>query len=1005
MIYFQDIVLNLHHFWASQNCLIWQPHNQVVGAGTMNPATYLRALGPEPWSVAYVEPSVRPDDGRYGENPNRLYTHTQYQVLLKPAPENSQELYLKSLAAIGIDRSKHDIRFVEDNWAQPAIGAWGLGWEVWLDGLEITQYTYFQQVGGIVLDLVPVELTYGLERIAMALQGVQNVFDLMWDSRRSYGDVRLKDEEERSRYAFDVCEVEFLHGQFNAIEGECKRTIDEGLVLPAHDYVLQLSNIFNLLDARGAVGVTERQRFLGRTRDLAKRIAAVYLEQRRELNFPWLPHTEDEGDKAEVDPDKDGRGAAVHAAPGDDVHTADLLFEIGVEELPAQNVGDGKGQLERLVPEALKEARLDYGELKVLATPRRLAVLVKAVASQQRTVAEMVKGPSVKAAFDGERNPTPAAVAFAKRLNVNVTDLQVRDDGKSSYVYAERVEAGRPAVEVLAALLPKIIGKLSFEKTMVWNRSRFAFPRPIRWLVALFGEQVIDFELAGIRSGKVSYGAQADGVPPFEIPSANAYEALLERQHIIADPGERRAEILRQVNAIAAGVGARVEPDDDLLDEVTNLVEQPNALLAGFDATFLEIPPVILKKVMRAKQRYFTLLDAQTSDMRPNFITVRNGASRDNEEVIKGNESVVYARFADAAFFYRYDIEHPLETLLPRLDTLTFQAKLGSVLAKTRRIEELVEPVGAQLGAPGADIETARRAARLCKADLVTKMVVEMTSLQGVMGKIYHLKQGGSPEVAEAIYEHHLPRFAGDASPKSTPGLIVALADKLDSIAGLFTVGLEPKGNADPFALRRTANGLVQGLVDNSAATFSLKRGLTLAQLNLPVPADEKALEAAWRFVVGRHRAALLEMGYRHDVVEAVLAVQGDNPYKSRLYVEQLSQAVRHENWHALLAAYSRSARIIKSSKGFVEAEESHGEDTEPAAQQLSRKLSSLPKPQDVKELVHVLTDIEPLVTNFFDKVLVNSDDPTLRRIRLSIVHRVVTLASDIIDLSKVEGF
>jgi glycyl-tRNA synthetase len=967
----------------------------------MNPATYLRTLGPEPWNVAYIEPSVRPDDGRYGENPNRLYTHTQYQVILKPTPENSQELYLDSLAAIGINQHKHDIRFVEDNWAQPAIGAWGLGWEVWLDGLEITQYTYFQQVGGIVLHPVCLELTYGLERIAMVLQGVRNVFDLMWDEKRSYGDVRLRDELERSKYAFDYCDVEFLQNQFNAIERECKNTISARLVLPAHDYVLQLSNIFNLLDSRGAVGVTERQRFLGRTRDLAKEIAALYVKQREEMGYPWLQQSNQNVSEAE-----ENKIAHIHNAPDKEARPSSVLLEIGVEELPAHNVTEGKNQIEKIVPKMLKEARLSHGDLKVLATPRRIAVLIKDVAPQQNAIDEMVKGPGVKVAFDKEGNPTQAAVAFAKRFKADVKELVVVDDDKSSYVYAKHREEGKLAVDVLASLLPQIIGKLSFEKTMRWNASQVAFARPIQWLVALFGNQLIKFEYAGVHSGRASYGPRGEGSPKFEVTSADDYQSLLTKHQIIADVDLRRAEIARQIDMVAVSIEARVELDDDLLDEVTNLVEQPAALLASFDEAFLEMPSVILKKVMRSKQRYFTLLDAHTGAMRPHFITVRNGPSHNSSEVVLGNENVVYARFADAAYFYRYDIEHPLESLLPRLDTLTFQAKLGSMLDKTRRIESLINAIGAQLKAQNTEIEIASRAARLCKADLVTKMVVEMTSLQGIMGRIYHLRQGGDPAVADAIFEHYLPRFAGDDSPKSSPGLIVALADKLDSIAGLFAIGQEPKSNADPFALRRAAIGIVQGLVDNAAATFSLRQALTVVRSRMPMPMSDDAFEAALRFVIGRQRAALLEAGHRHDVVEAVLNVKGEVPYEAQHFVKQLGQAVKRDDWPTLLAAYSRCARIIKSSGvsgEYLSAVDLN--EAEPAIRRLSEKLSSLTKPDDVNELVTLLVNIEPLITDFFNKVLVNAEDPGLRRERLSLVNRVVELANDIADFSKIEGF
>ena len=283
---FQSIILKLQTFWSERGCVLWQPYYTQVGAGTMNPATFLRVLGPEPWNVAYVEPSVRPDDGRYGENPNRFQLHYQFQVILKPDPGNPQEIYLKSLKAIGIDPRQHDIRFVEDNWEQPAISAWGLGWEVWLDGQEITQFTYFQQVGGLPLDPVAVELTYGLERILIALNNAKAIWDEEWAPGVTYGEVRRQEEREHSRYYFEVADVQAMREVFDRFEREANACLEQGLVLPAHDYVLKCSHIFNTLDTRGAVGVTERQAYFRRMRELARRVAEAYLEQRKLLEYP-----------------------------------------------------------------------------------------------------------------------------------------------------------------------------------------------------------------------------------------------------------------------------------------------------------------------------------------------------------------------------------------------------------------------------------------------------------------------------------------------------------------------------------------------------------------------------------------------------------------------------------------------------------------------------------------------------------------------------------------------
>ncbi|WMM23492.1 glycine--tRNA ligase subunit alpha [Tissierella sp. MB52-C2] len=287
-MYFQDLMLKLLNYWGNKGCVILEPYDVEKGAGTMNPHTFLRALGPEPWKVVYVEPSRRPADARYGENPHRVYQHHQLQVILKPSPEDVQEMYLDSLKAIGIDPLKHDIRFVEDNWEAPTLGAWGLGWEVWLDGMEITQFTYFQQVGSINCELESAELTYGLERIAMYLQDVDNIFDIKWNEHYTYGDIFNKAEYEQSVYSFEKADIDTLKGLFNTYETEAQRVLDEGLVLPSYDYVLKCSHTFNILDARGAISVSERTNYIGRVRSLARIVAAKYIEQRKEMDYPLL---------------------------------------------------------------------------------------------------------------------------------------------------------------------------------------------------------------------------------------------------------------------------------------------------------------------------------------------------------------------------------------------------------------------------------------------------------------------------------------------------------------------------------------------------------------------------------------------------------------------------------------------------------------------------------------------------------------------------------------------
>lgn len=997
MLTFQELILTLHNFWSARGCLIWQPHNQVVGAGTLNPATFLRVLGPEPWNVAYVEPSVRPDDGRFGENPNRMYTHTQYQVILKPSPRNSQEIYLDSLAAIGIDRARHDIRFVEDNWESPALGAWGLGWEVWLDGLEITQYTYFQQAGGFELKPVSLELTYGLERIAMYLQNARSVWDLQYDAYRTYGDVMKDTEVERCEYAFHDADVEVLNETFENAEAECRRALDKGLVIPAHDCVLNMSHTFNLLDTRGAVGVTERARFFARMRDLARQVAEKYVEQRERLGHPWLARPQ-----PVVAPTPPPARKALQVPDRAVTAPETLLFEIGVEELPARDVPLAQAQLGKLLSSALADARIDHGAMRLFATPRRIAALVDAVAPRQRPLDELVKGPGAKGAFTADGAPTPAAIGFARRFGLDPAALVVREDEKGGrYVYAPRHEDGRPTETVLRELLPHVVAGISFENTMRWNDSGVAFSRPIGWYAALLGDQSIPFEHAGVRGGRTTFGPRGAGSPAIDIPTAADYPALLRSAGVIGDATERKAEIRRQIDAMAASIGGRIREDAGLLDEVTHLVEQPAAVLGAFDPDSLSVPGPVLTTVMRKHQRYFSIVDAATGALMPRFITVRNGAAEDIDDVRAGNEAVLRARFADAAYFFRADTRKPLADYLPRLSTLTFQAKLGSMLDKTRRLEALAPQIARLIGASDSDSATATASAGLCKADLATSMVVDFTSLQGVMGREYLLREGGDPAVAQAIYEHYLPQGAGDPAPASAAGLIVGLADKLDSLAGLFAVGLAPKGSSDPFALRRAAIGIAQNLTA-TGRSFSLRAGLAAAAALLPVKASAESVAAAHAFLVERQRASLLEAGFRFDVVDAVLAEQGDDPWRARQAAEQLTSIVNAPDWPTLLPAYARCARIVKSAGATTGGP---GADSDPDVQGLAAAVAARPAATDLAGFAANLRALAPAINTFFDRVMVMAEDPAARAARLTLVGSIAAMPAGMADLSRLEGF
>ena len=991
---FQQIILTLQQFWTSRGCTLWQPYNHQVGAGTMNPATALRVLGPEPWNVAYVEPSIRTDDGRYGDNPNRLQQHTQFQVILKPDPGNPQEVYLDSLYALGINRDEHDIRFVEDNWESPALGAWGLGWEVWLDGLEITQFTYFQQAGGQVLDPVSVELTYGLERITMFLQGVRSVYDIDFDGVHTYGEIYLRNEIEQCIYNYELANVDGLRSAYDFYESEARAALahDPVLVMPAHDYVLKCSHTFNLLDSRGAIGVTERANYFRRMRDLSRQVATAYVAQRQAMEYPWLK----ESDQHSV---ISGQSTANRQLPTASLQEpASFVFEIGSEELPATDVSSALAQLRELAPKMLKDARLEYNSIEFFATPRRQGFIVRDLAPQQTPLDAMVRGPAVKAAFDKDGKPTKAAEGFARGQGVAVEDLIKVEEKGNQYVYAKKHDAGKPAGEVLSTLLPDLVAALKFEKTMRWASDGVAFSRPLRWFVALLKDQVVPFKYAAIASDNVTRGPRAEGSPDLVITSADQYLATLKQHNVILDYAERQEVVKSQIAKVAESVHGQIPVDPSLLEEVTNLVEQPTALLGNFEQKYLALPKDVLITVMKKHQRYFPVLGKD--GLLPHFIAVRNGTTENLNIVQHGNEEVLRARYADAEYFFNHDRQHKLEDFLPKLSTLTFQVKLGSMLDKAKRIEALTPTIAAMLKLDEKQVKAAQRAAYLCKADLGTQMVVEMTSLQGIMGREYAKMSGENDIVANALAEQY------DRAPETVIGAVISLADRFDSLSGLFAVGLAPTGSADPWALRRAALGIVETLIKHQAS-FSLRSALESAAKLQPVTVEAKALDDAHAFLIGRERAALLDQGLRYDLVDAVLSARGDDPFVAKQSIEALTTEVAKPDWSITLDNYARCVRIVRDLKETLPLDIAH--DGDPHTQALHVAYDAAQKaigPQSsIGAFFSALAPLIPAIQTFFDKVLVMHEDASIRQTRQALLQHIWHLADGIVDLSKVEGF
>ncbi|MCB0184184.1 MAG: glycine--tRNA ligase subunit beta, partial [Caldilineaceae bacterium] len=561
-----------------------------------------------------------------------MQMHNQYQVILKPDPGNPQELYLGSLKAIGLDPTRHDIRFVEDNWESPALGAWGLGWEVWLDGQEITQFTYFQQAGSLTLDPVSVEITYGLDRIVMYLQNKTQVWDIDVDGQHSFAEIYKDPEIENCVYNYELADVERLKQLYAIYQAEADACIERGLTIPAHDFVLRQSQTFNLLDARGVISVTERAKFFAGMRNQARRVSELYVQQRERAEFPWL-NNDETGDTRNAA--RDTGGVTAETAPVTTPQS--FLLEVGSEELPPHDVVDGITQIEANLANLLGEAKLTYDGLRVTGTTRRLVAHVTGLAPRQEDEVVEKRGPALDRAYDSLGQPTKAAEGFARGQGVAVDKLEVRDN----YVYSVKRVAGRPTVEVLPELCTTLLTGLRWSKTMRWNSSNVGYPRPLRWIVALYGDQVVPFHWAAVESGAVSRSprfvdAAATLAPgefaTFAVASADSYFTAVAAQGVVVDRAERRASVAEAVAAVAASVGGTTPDDPDLLDEVTDLVEAPQALLGSFEEKYLALPAPVLIGVMKKHQRYFPVL--KDGQMLPHFVAVANAKALAHPDVV-----------------------------------------------------------------------------------------------------------------------------------------------------------------------------------------------------------------------------------------------------------------------------------------------------------------------------------------------------------------------------------
>ncbi len=687
----------------------------------------------------------------------------------------------------------------------------------------------------------------------------------------------------------------------------------------------------------------------------------------------------------------------------------DLLLEIGVEEVPSAPLYDAVTQLKTRAAAALDNARLSYGEITAYGSPRRLALIVSELSERQHDLSMKVKGPAVAAAFDADGNPTKAAEGFARSRGFAVADLVRESTDGGEYVFALVEEAGKPSEEILPGLLATLIGDLDWAKSMRWGSGATRFIRPVRWLVALFGSIVVPVRFAGVEAGRTTVGHRFLGGTP-EIPYAGAYLETLCQARVLADT-EERAELIRsELDTAASALGARPVVPEKTFAEVVNLVEYPTVGVGRFDDAFLAVPREIVEEAMESHQRYFPL-EGEDGSLLPQFLVVHNGDPARTDAIIAGHERVIRARLSDAAFFYNEDLARPLESYVHDLDAIVFHEKLGSLGAKVARIEALASSLAEAVEAPADEAAYAARAAHLAKADLVTHAVIEFTSLQGVMGFRYAEAAGEAPVVAEAIVDHYRPKFAGDDLPRSLAGKLVSIADKLDTIVGIFAIGQGPTGSADPYALRRSAIGILTMIIDGGvrlqldeaiAAALAGYEG-TVADL------DPNAVGATVKaFFDGRLAVMLRDRGFEYDEVDAVMAVASADPADTVHRVSAFAGFRRSDAGRDLSVAFKRVANLADAAAGDAPDHGIMGDEEAALADAVEiayeRVGALMTVDRDYEGALSALADLRGPVDAFFETVLVMDPDPALRANRLALLNRLQGLFADFADFGKLAG-
>lgn len=684
------------------------------------------------------------------------------------------------------------------------------------------------------------------------------------------------------------------------------------------------------------------------------------------------------------------------------------LLEIGVEEIPARYVADALNQIKNNAAQLLKDENANYENIEVYSTPRRLSLIVRGLEDIQASKEEKVKGPSKKISFDENANPTKALLGFMRGQGVEIESISSENINGEEYVFANVVRMGKSLEDIFSSKMADFIKNINFPKTMRWGGKNIRFARPIRWIVSILDEKVIPFDLEGIQASNITRGHRFLGKGEIVIDNVNNYSKLLRENYVILDQKERKEIIKYGSEKLVREKGGTILQDEDLLDEITNIVEYPTPIIGRIKDEYLNLPMDVVTTPMKEHQRYFPVVDDKNRLM-PYFITVRNGDDKHTDIVVKGNEKVLDARLEDAKFFYKDDISIPLSNYVEKLKNITFQEKLGTLYDKTKRVQKLAGKIGEYLEVGEETHKNIERASYLSKSDLTTKMVSEFTELQGKMGMVYAKKSGENEIVSLAIFEQYLPRFSGDQLPTTTAGAILSISDKLDSIAGLFAIAIQPTGSQDPFALRRSALGIINIILDKKL-NLSLRELIDFA---LYIYVEENGLAFDYNkvkseimdFFIGRVKNMFLEMDIRHDIIDAVISTKTDDIYDMRLRANKLNDWLNKDGLQDILLAFNRVATLaIKTNSVEVKRDLLTEDEINlyESYNNIEEKALALIDKKEYDKALDLLTTLKDPIDYFFEKVMVMVDDESLKKNRLSLLRRIYDIMMKVCDLSQV---